>query len=97
MLSNTNSSPGFRKSTSPEIQSWEELAAIIAARRESFGLTQMELGYIAELQDGYVSKLELTGVEGRTPRKAGQVSLYRLLKPLGIKLLPIFEDENAIG
>ena len=80
-----------------EAQSYDELAVILAARRRDLGHSQMELGYIAGLQDGYVAKLELghkPNDETRTGRTAGPKTLYPLLKSLKVKLL-VVEDDAA--
>ena len=79
-----------------EAQTYDELASILAARRYDLGYTQMELGYIAELQDGYIAKLEIGHREGKgqrpTGRQAGPRSLYDWLKSLKVKLI-VVEDE----
>lgn len=72
-----------------EAQTYEQLASILAARRRAMGLTQMELGFIADLQDGYVAKLEIGRQRGG--RSAGRSTLYPWLKALGVKLVVIEE------
>jgi len=84
-----------------EAETYDELAAILAARREALGLSQMKLGLIAGLQDGYVAKLEI-GHKGdlarrtrkRAGRTAGPMSLYVWLKALGVKLV-VVQDNDA--
>jgi transcriptional regulator with XRE-family HTH domain len=86
-----------------EAETYNDLAAILAARREALGLSQMELGLIAGLQDGNVAKLEI-GHRGdtaqRTRKRAGRtavpMSLYVWLKALGVKLL-VVQDNEADG
>ena len=87
-----------------EAETYDELAAILAARREALGLSQMELGLIAGLQDGYVAKLEI-GHRGdmarrtrkRAGRTAGPMSLYVWLKALGVKLLVVEDNDTDHG
>ena len=75
----------------------EALARVIAQRRQSMGLTQADLGYLAGLQDGYMAKLEL-GEQGtfsgkrKTARTFGPKSLFSVLRPLGLRLV-IVEDK----
>ena len=83
-----------------EAETYDQLAAILAARRQSLGLSQMDLGYIAGLQDGYIAKLEIghkgdnaPRVRKRAGRTAGPMSLYVWLKALGVKLVVVKDDD----
>lgn len=63
------------------IRSYEDLVAVLRARRVELGLRQLELDEIAGLQGGYTGKIEC-GSKG-----FGPMSLTALLGALGLELV----------
>lgn len=65
------------------IRSYEDLVAVLRARRVELGLRQLELDEIAGLQGGYTGKIEC-GSKG-----FGPMSLTALLGALGLELVAV--------
>jgi transcriptional regulator with XRE-family HTH domain len=70
------------------VVTYEDLVAALKARRQSLGLSQLAVDDMAGLSEGYVSKLEMSLTNPRSPtaRAIGRDSLPLLLGALGVKL-----------